>query len=103
MIFIETARFSAARSALLTDDEYIDLQVYLIDNPRAGVVIQGGGGLRKVRWASQAKGGGKSGGVRVIYLYIVTPEQITLADIYAKNRKADLSKKELKDLKKKLS
>jgi len=50
---------------LLSDDEYKELQEHLIERPDVGTVIEGTGGLRKVRWA--AKGGGKSGGVRIIY------------------------------------
>jgi len=44
------------------------MQRYLALNPHAGDVIQGTGGLRKARWA--AEGGGKRGGVRVIYFHV---------------------------------
>lgn len=43
------------------------LQIELLLSPETGDVIQGTGGLRKVRVA--AKGKGKKGGVRVIYYY----------------------------------
>ncbi len=35
--------------------------------PEQGPVIRGGGGLRKVRWARP--GGGKRGGLRIIYYW----------------------------------
>jgi hypothetical protein len=44
--------------------------VYLIYHPNAGEVIPGSGGARKLRWA--AKGKGKRGSARIVYLYIVT-------------------------------
>ena len=40
-------------------------QAHLVSYPDAGDVIQGTGGLRKVRWTTQ--GLGKRGGTRVIY------------------------------------
>lgn len=56
-----------------------------------------GGGLRKIRVAAKDKG--KSGGARVIYYWQRRePEDslITFLSIYAKNRKENLSPKELK-------
>ena len=78
----------------LGEDEYVRLQVQLMHRPAAGTLIRGSGGLRKLRWA--AKGHGKRGGVRVIYYWHVTPELITLLDIYPKNEKDDLSKVEIR-------
>lgn len=42
--------------------------LYLSDYPDAGDVIPEAGGARKLRWA--AKGKGKRGGARIIYLYV---------------------------------
>jgi hypothetical protein len=56
-------------------------------------LIAGSGGLRKVRLAR--KGGGKSGGFRVIY-YRSTPEEIFLLLAYPKNKQDNLSKAEIK-------
>lgn len=39
----------------------------LSTDPEAGVIMQGTGGVRKIRWA--VEGRGKSGGVRVVYYY----------------------------------
>ncbi|MGH8190585.1 MAG: hypothetical protein ACREP2_03980 [Rhodanobacteraceae bacterium] len=82
MIFIETSVFTRQVLGLLTDDEYVDLQSELAANPLAGDVIQGTGGLRKVRVA--AKGQGKRGGARVIYYYASGAAQIRLLLIYTK-------------------
>lgn len=64
MIFIETSVFTRQVLELLTDEEYADFQSELAANPLAGDVIEGTGGLRKVRVA--AKGRGKRGGARAI-------------------------------------
>jgi mRNA-degrading endonuclease RelE of RelBE toxin-antitoxin system len=92
MIFIESPVFSADLLELLSDDEYSAFQRYLIANPHAGDVIQGTGGLRKVRWAAGGKG--KSGGVRVIYFHVDELEQIQLLLIYKKGIKDDLTERE---------
>ncbi len=65
MVIIETAVFTRLIQSLMTDEEYADFQTALVERPEMGDVIPASGGLRKVRWRMQ--GGGKRGGVRVIY------------------------------------
>ena len=72
------------------------MAVYLIDHPDAGDVIPGAGGARKLRWA--AKGKGKRGGARIVYLYVVIAARIYLLRCYAKNDKTDLTAEEKKNL-----
>lgn len=95
MIFIETSIFTRLVQDLLDDDEYRQLQLALIGQPYLGPVIQGGGGLRKVRWA--LPGQGKSGGVRVIY-YLVTQDRMLMVFIYPKGKQDDLTADQLKRL-----
>ena len=83
---------------LLTDEGYAGLRWHLALYPKAGEVIQNTGGLRKVRWSSG--GGGKRGGVRVIYFYAVSQNQVRLLLIYRKGVKDDLSAVEKKVLRK---
>jgi hypothetical protein len=59
-------------------------------------VIPGSGGARKLRWA--AKGKGKRGRARIIYLYIVIAARVYLIRCYAKNVKTDLTADEKKQL-----
>ena len=54
----ETAPFQRKIAGLLSDEERADLIAYLAEHPSAGVLIQGTGGIRKLRWAR--RGGGKS-------------------------------------------
>jgi len=51
MKFIETPIFTKQVQASLADDEYKSLQIALLLRPEQGAVIQGSGGLRKIRWA----------------------------------------------------
>lgn len=53
----ETAPFQRKIAALLSDEERADLIAYLAEHPGAGVLIQGTGGIRKLRWAR--RGGGE--------------------------------------------
>ena len=39
------------RDAKLTDEQLNDLEVFLCEHPDAGDMVQGTGGLRKLRWA----------------------------------------------------
>lgn len=88
MEFIETPTFTRMVTALLTDDEYRELQNELVENPERGDLIKGGGGIRKLRYAAQGRG--KSGGVRVIYYN----HQIYMLVVYPKSKKDDLTDKE---------
>ena len=97
MLFIETPVFTKQASGdLFTDEELINLQKELLKNPNKGDLIQGSGGLRKIRLAR--KSGGKSGGYRVIY-YRLTDEAIFLLLAYPKSKKDNLNKAELEILK----
>ncbi len=69
MVIIETRTFTRQVTALLSDDEYRALQTELAGRPDAGAIIQGSGGIRKLRWS--VHGRGKRGGVRVIYYWAV--------------------------------
>ena len=65
MEFIEAIAFTKYVYDYLTEDEYLGLQGFLLQNPEAGKIVRGSGGVRKVRWAITGKG--KSGAVRVLY------------------------------------
>ena len=93
---LQLPKFKAEAMELIGPDGIEALAVYLIDHPDAGDVITGSGGARKLRWA--AKGKGKRGGARIIYLYVVVAARIYLIRCYAKNVKVDLSADEKKEL-----
>lgn len=97
MIFIESILFTKYLDDYLEDEEYQVLQEFLIETPDAGVLIPGTGGLRKLRWSLENKG--KRGGIRIIYYWQVSNEQIYFFTLYAKNEISDLTAKEKKALK----
>lgn len=97
MVIVETSIFTRRVERLLTDDEYQQLQIALVQRPGMGQVIVGSGGLRKVRW--RVRGKGKRGGVRVIYYWAVAQDRLLMLLIYAKSEQEDLSPDQLKILK----
>ncbi len=92
MEFIETPYFSELLPNYLSDDEYRSLQVLLIERPERGVIIQGTGGVRKIRFKMRNKG--KRGGVRIIYYWVSREFKIYFLTIYAKCNQDDLSPQE---------
>lgn len=66
-IFVELPPFERVRQDYMGDDAYHQLQLELLANPDAGDVIEGTGGLRKLRRPDPRRGKGKRGGLRVIY------------------------------------
>ena len=99
MEFTETPVFTRLVNDLLSDDEYRELQEVLIYRPDIGHMIQGTGGLRKIRWSQKGQGRGKRGGVRVIYYWLMDDEQILMLYIYPKKQQDDLTPEEKKTLK----
>ena len=81
--FIETRLFTRLVRDYFSDDEYRELQSALIENPEAGNVIPGTGGVRKIRW--RAPGRGKRGGYRVIYYAKIAQGTIWMLTMYPKN------------------
>ena len=89
--FLELPVFTRAWAALgFGDDELLLLQTRLADDPAVGAVVSGTGGLRKVRFAP-AGGGGKRGGVRVLYAHFPGVGVILLAAVYAKANCANIT------------
>lgn len=100
-IFIELPPFERHRQSYLSDASYREFQIVLMENPEAGDVIEGTGGLRKIRHADEKRGKGKRGGLRVIYYWWLSGKQFWLFTVYNKDEMDDLSaaqKKILKDL-----
>lgn len=69
---------------------------HLANSPKAGVLMQGTGGIRKLRWARE--GSGKSGSARVIYFFHNESMPLYLLSVFGKGEKANLSKAERNEL-----
>jgi hypothetical protein len=65
--------------------------------PKAGEVIPGSGGCRKLRW--QAEGRGKRGGLRIIYFLRPAQDRIILLTLYGKNVRENIGPSTLRKLK----
>lgn len=65
--------------------------------PQSGKVIQGTGGIRKLRWAGSGRG--KRGGLRVVYYWWVAKDRISMLTVYPKNERDDLTAEQLRQLK----
>ena len=96
VVIIETSFFTRRIIDLMSDDEYRAMQQSLIIRPDTGPIIQGTGGLRKVRW--RMDGHGKSSGVRIIYYWLTAEEQIYMLYAYAKNEREDLTQSQKQQL-----
>jgi len=98
-LFVELPSFTRFRADYLDDDSFSAFQQCLMKNPYAGDVIEGVGGLRKLRYPDARRGKGKRGGLRVIYLWWEAGNQFWLFTLYDKTEMLDLSAQEKKLLK----
>ncbi len=95
--FIESAAFERVREVYLDDDEYAELQQFMVESPEDGDVVRGSGGVRKLRW--KRKGMGKRGGLRVIYFVRYQPNEFWMLTLYAKAKQDNAPAHVLKQLK----
>lgn len=97
MIFTQHPLFdrTAIRSGLLSEEDMRELREWLKENPGTGDAL--GASLYKIRVA--AKGKGKRGGARVIYLWRVSKNHIAFLLAFPKNERENITKKELELLK----
>jgi hypothetical protein len=94
---IRGSRYQRATVRLLQASVQQELEESIAAEPERHPLIPGTGGFRKARW--RRPGGGKSSGVRVIYYFMVRPDLVFLADLYAKNEKENLTHAERNQLK----
>lgn len=94
--FVETTVFTRRIGHLGLEDGVRNLQLALLDNPEAGPVDPGTGGLRKVRMAIPHSGKGKRGGARVHYLLLPHKRLIYLMYVYGKDETATLNQEQKK-------
>lgn len=97
--FVELPPFARYRAEYLDDEAFRGLQEQLLQQPHRGDVIQGTGGLRKLRFADARRGKGKRGGLRVIYYWWLGGDQFWLFTLYDKDEANDLSADDRKALK----
>lgn len=95
---VETPEYLRRIARLIPSDSAAALVLFLAANPTAGKLIEGTGGVRKLRWSRP--GMGKSGGARVIYYFYNESIPLFLLTAFAKNEQEDLSQSERNELRK---
>ena len=93
---VETPGYLKDAEALFTAEEREGIVTMVATDPECGEIMQGTGGVRKVRVGRGSKG--KSGGGRAIYIHHDADHPIFLLAAFAKNEKANLSKAERNEL-----
>jgi hypothetical protein len=92
LCFLELRPFSRRRSELGLDDEFLRaLQIGIMLAPKRAPVISGTGGLRKLRFHRPGGNKGKSGGLRVCYVFFEVSGIVALVTVYAKGECDDIS------------
>jgi hypothetical protein len=93
---VETPEFLRRADTLMTDEARDALVAYLSAHPTAGDLIQGTGGVRKLRWGLEGRG--TRGGARVIYFYHSAKMPLFALTVFAKNERSDLTQADRNDL-----
>lgn len=97
--FIEVPIFTRRWKEIgLGDEELQTLQIMLLKDPESGPVMEGTGGIRKVRFPFENRG--KSGSVRVCYTDFAEYEVTYLITAFEKKEQENLSNEEKVVLKK---
>jgi len=92
----ELPEFIRKSEKLLSSEEHDLLLSFLAANPTAGVLLQGTGGVRKLRWASGNRG--KSGSTRIIYFYHNPDMPLFLLTAFSKSEQGNLTKSQRNEL-----
>lgn len=91
--FIEVPLFTKRWMEIrLTDLDLLQLQIMLLKDPESGPVIEGTGGIRKVRFPLENRG--KSGSVRVCYTDFAEYEVTYLITAFTKKEQENLTNEE---------
>ena len=92
---VETPEFISRIDKMMPDESRQELVGFLARHPTAGSLVAGSGGVRKLRWALQGRG--KRSGARIIYFFHGMDVPLFALTAFAKNERADLSKKDRND------
>lgn len=98
LTFVETQVFTQRITNLGLEGALRDLQALLLNQPDAGAIDPGTGGLRKVRIPDPTRGKGKRGGARVHYLWLPNVAVVYLLFVYTKDEASTLSPSEKRQL-----
>ncbi len=97
LTIIETPIFREDADSIWSEEERGAFCAWLAANPKAGDVIPGSGGCRKVRWSKS--GAGKRGGVRITYYNRLVIGEIWLLVIFSKSVRGNIPSHILRTIK----
>jgi hypothetical protein len=86
--FVELEAFTIEVLRVADDETLRQFEAELAAHPEAGDMIRHSGGLRKARM--KLPGRGKSGGARVIYLWLPQARRFVLFMLYTKAKQTDI-------------
>ncbi len=89
--FVETAVFTRLIRQHQLERALRGLQLELVENPTAGDLDPGTGGLRKVRMPDPVRGKGKRSGIRVHFLWLPHQKRIYLLYLFRKGERDSLT------------
>ncbi|HEV2147628.1 MAG TPA: type II toxin-antitoxin system RelE/ParE family toxin [Longimicrobiaceae bacterium] len=92
--FVYIDLFERTRKGVLTDEEVRAVEDELLERPTRGDVMEGTGGVRKIRAAQE--GHGKSGSARVAYLYVEKWASVFFMLAFPKNVQGNLTSEQKK-------
>jgi hypothetical protein len=95
-----TPKFIQLAQKVMTVEKLQELIDWLMLNPKAGALIAGTGGIRKLRWPTGKNNKGKSGGVRILYYYAENVLIVLLITLYRKSDQENIDAAEKACLKK---
>jgi len=93
---IESQLFTKLWPEYWSEEERAEFAVFIANAPKAGDVIPGSGGCRKIRWTRP--GMGKRGGVRVIYTTHLIVGVVVLLIVYSKGARDNIPAHVLKQI-----
>lgn len=95
-----TPKFLQLAKQIMTSEALQELIDELALHPESGALIQGTGGIRKIRWRTGKDNKGKSGGIRILYYYNKGLLIILLITLFKKSDKENISAAEKAQLRK---
>lgn len=94
-MFIYTSEFDKLWKSIFKDIKNLEeVEQLLLQNPKAGNVIKGTEGLRKLSWRLDSKG--KRGGIRILYVDFELNQVLIFVTLILKNEKANISETDKK-------
>ena len=97
-IFVQTKIFSKKLDQKDVKELLEAIEDEILEDPQAGKVIAGTGGVRKLRIKDRSRAKGKRGGLRILYLDLPHREVTYLLCLYGKDESDDISFEQRKQI-----